>query len=77
MRQCDIMICVKPFTFRISGQRGRAITVKEGDKFWIVTPEYVMKRAENKIIEMARKGKNMADAYPFAVETVAEYFKGE
>lgn len=61
------------FSFRVPGQRGKAITVKQGDIFWIVSPSYVIKRDEN--IEIARKGKSMGYAYLFPKASILEFFE--
>lgn len=73
IKHCAFLECVKPFSFRIEGQRGPRINVKMGDIFWNVTPEYEQKRTG--IAKLARRGKNMAYAYPFTLEIVEEYFK--
>lgn len=62
----------KPFQFRVPGKPGKPITVMTGDWFWIVSPQYVQKR--DGTIAIARKGKNMAYAYTFPMETFLEYF---
>ena len=72
IKQCANLECVKPFSFRVEGQRGRRINVKAGDIFWNKSAEYMQKSG---IIKLARKGKNMAFAYAFTLENVSEYFK--
>lgn len=72
MKHCADLVCVKPFSFRVEGQRGPRINVKAGDIFWNTTPSHTVARTS--IAKLARKGKNMACAYPFNLETVSEYF---
>lgn len=73
LSHCVNLVCVKPFSFRIKGQRGPHINVKEGDIFWNTTPGYEFERTG--IAKLARKGKNMAYAYPFSLMTLGEYFR--
>lgn len=72
IKHCDYLECVKPFSFRVEGQRGRRINVKAGDLFWNTTADYMQKNSG--MIKIARKGKNMGYAYPFNVADVLEYF---
>ena len=73
MKHCAELICLKGFSFRVEGQRGPRINVKPGDKFWNTTPEHTHKRTG--IAGLARKGKNLAHAYPFSMEVISEYFE--
>lgn len=72
MKQCANLVCVKPFSFRVEGQRGPRINVKAGDIFWNTTPEHTLARTS--MAKLARKGKNMGYAYPFGLDTISEYF---
>lgn len=72
IKHCDYLECVKPFSFRVEGQRGRPINVKAGDLFWNTTADYMQKR--DGVVKLARKGKNMDYSYPFNVADVLEHF---
>lgn len=73
MKHCAYLICVKPFSFRVEGQRGPRINVKAGDIFWNTTPRHEFARTS--AARLARKGKNMGYAYPFGLGTISEYFE--
>jgi hypothetical protein len=73
MKQFALFECVKPFSFRVEGQRGPRINVKAGDIFWNTTPAHTI--AKTSAASLARKGKNMGYAYPFSLETISEYFQ--
>lgn len=73
MKHCAELICVKPFSFRVAGQRGPRINVKAGDLFWN-TSTY-LSIAKTSSAKLARKGKNMGYAYPFGLDTISEYFE--
>lgn len=72
MNQCDTLICKVAFSFKVEGQRGRGINVKLGDKFWITSASYMIKR--DGIVKIARKGKTLDDSYPFTAEIISQYF---
>lgn len=73
LKYCGYLTCVKPFSFRVEGQRGPRINVKLGDVFWNTTPNHTLARTST--AKLARKGKNMGYAYLFSLETISEYFE--
>ena len=64
-RQGSMFVAKGDFNVKYRPPKGRASTIKikVGQEFWMVTPEYEQKA--NGIYKVARKGKNMADSYPF------------
>lgn len=59
-----VIIAAQSFSFRVPGQRGRAILVHEGDKFWISTTKIYFDRTG--LIGCARNNKTLGDAYFFS-----------
>lgn len=73
LKQFAELVCVKPFSFRVEGQRGPRINVKAGDIFWNTSPKHSIARMS--AASLARKGKNLGHAYPFGLGTISEYFE--
>lgn len=64
-RQGSSFVAKGDFTVKYRPAKGRASTfkIKVGQEFWMVSPEYEQKSSG--VYKVARKGKNMADSYPF------------
>lgn len=70
--QCQDLVAIQAFTMKVPGAKGRAVSVKVGDKFWITTPAY-----SNEIVaKIDRKGKGMiGNGYQMDVETIKALFE--
>lgn len=70
--QCQDLVAIQAFTMKVPGAKGRAVSVKVGDKFWITTPAY-----SNEIVaKIDRKGKGIiGNGYQMDVETIKALFE--
>lgn len=67
MKQCTKLICKETFSFRVGG-KGRKITFKEGQEFWITSLN------NTQTVDIARKGQRVGEGYTFILEQVFRYF---
>lgn len=71
MNQGDEIIANQDFSFKVAGARGRPVTVRKGDIFWITSPSYENKES----VKIERKGKgHINTGYCFDIETINTYF---
>jgi hypothetical protein len=72
--QCDILIAKQSFQLKVAGQRGRPVSVRIGDRFWVTSATY--RNVET--VKIDRKGKgNIGDGYLLTVEFINNLFEVE
>lgn len=71
MKQATTLVCKETFAFK-NGGKGRAITFKAGQRFWVTNSEAGQKI--DGVINVARAGMNSACGYNFTAEQVAQKF---
>lgn len=70
--QCQNLVAKQAFTMKVPGSRGRAVSVKVGDKFWITTPTY----SNVTVAKIDRKGKGIiGNGYQMDIETIKALFE--
>lgn len=70
--QCQNLVAKQAFTMKVPGQRGRAVSVKVGDKFWVTTPTY----SNVSVAKIERKGKgSISSGYQMDVSTIQSLFE--
>lgn len=67
LKQTDTITCELEFAFKVNG-KGRAITVRQGDVFWLTTS------STNPNREFARKGASVGSGYQFSHDMLMTYF---
>jgi hypothetical protein len=71
MKQCTPLTCKETFAFKVNG-KGKAITFKQGQRFWVTNTEIDQKNRN--VVNIARDGKSMGQGYDFTAEQVKAYF---
>lgn len=74
MKHGQSLIAKQAFGFKVPGARGRGVTVKVGDKFWVTNCGTDQKRSGLILIDREGKG-YISHGYAFAPETLATYFQ--
>jgi hypothetical protein len=69
MTQGTVLTCKETFSFKVNN-KGRSITFKKGDRFWVTNTE-VSQHSSN-ILNIARENKPIG--YDFTPEQVQQYF---
>lgn len=67
---CDYLKAKKEFTMRMPGSRGRAVSVKAGDLFWVTTGKFC---AGLPMIQRKGKG-HMGTGYPIDPQLILDLF---
>jgi hypothetical protein len=72
LEQCQNLVAKQAFAMKVPSQRGRAVSVKVGDKFWITTPTY----SNVSTAKIDRRGKGtIGNGYQMDVETIKALFE--
>jgi len=71
MEQATILVCKETVSFKVGG-KGRVITFKAGQRFWVTNSEY--DQNSRKVLNVARLNMPMGFGYDFTPEQVAQYF---
>lgn len=74
MRQGSTITAKSAFTFKASGTRGRAVTVRSGDKFWITNCETDQARQGVVMIDRTGRG-HISHGYAFQPEILQAWFE--
>jgi len=73
MEQGHALIAKSDFAFRASA-KGRAVTVRKGQGFWVTTSEYT--QARTGVVTIDRKGKGcIGNGYHFTPAQIADLFE--
>ena len=76
MKQGTYLTAKHDFRFRNPAPRGRTITVRKGDVFWITN--CALQQKETGVIRIDRKGKGcISHGYPFDRATLEQFFTVE
>lgn len=72
-RQGTKLVARSDFTAKIPGDKGRGLTVRKGQEFWVSSASTSAAHKQG-FVMVARKGKTSADAYPFDAKMLESLF---
>jgi hypothetical protein len=74
IKQGADLVAKSGFQFKAPGARGRAVTVKPGQRFWVTNSDLDQKRSGQVMIDRAGRG-CISHGYAFTPATLAQYFE--